>query len=135
MKKSTEQDLVRQVLQLLKLRGVLCWRQNQGAARYRSESGRSRFVRFSSMPGIADVLAVLPGGRFLACEVKIGRNQTTPEQAAFLAAVRSAGGVAAVIRDVRELDALLAQLHQDRAGHALTAEIDSGVTEDCSTAP
>jgi hypothetical protein len=117
VKSPTEQTLVNACLQLLRLRGFLCWRQNQGAARFRSETGRSRFVRFSTMPGVSDVLAVLPpSGRLLAVEVKVGKNRTTPDQEAFLAALQAAGGVAVVIRDIQLLLDLLDRLQDAKDG-------------------
>jgi hypothetical protein len=85
---------------------VLAWRQNQGALTG-TRGGKRLFVRFAAMPGISDILGVLPGGRFLAVECKRPGNRPTPEQAAFLAAVEAAGGLALVVRDVAELQAAL----------------------------
>jgi hypothetical protein len=106
MKAPRETDLVRACLQLLRLRGVLAWRVNSGAVagEYR---GRRRFVKFNTAKGCSDILGILPGGRFLAVECKMPGRKTTPDQAAFLDAVRMAGGLALVVRDVRELQAAL----------------------------
>jgi hypothetical protein len=107
MKAAREQDLVNACLMLLKLRGALAWRQNQGALTG-TRGGKRLFVRFATMPGISDILAVLPpSGRLAAIECKVGRNKPTPQQAAFLAAVEAAGGIAAVVYDVGELARLL----------------------------
>lgn len=61
--------------------------------------------------GVSDVLAILPGGILLACEVKSPdrrRNgqpaRPSPEQERFLAAVRERGGVALVCDDVGQLE-------------------------------
>ncbi len=113
MRRPTETDLVRQCLDLLKLRGVYAWRNNSGAFVLGKGSGR-RFFR-AGAKGSADVIGVLPGsGRFLAVECKVGSNQPTADQVAFLDAVRAAGGVAVVIRDVAELVALLDDLQAGR---------------------
>lgn len=42
--------------------------------------------------------------QFTALEVKYGSTRTTPEQAAFIAAVKQAGGYAAIIRNIDEVE-------------------------------
>ena len=42
--------------------------------------------------------------QFTALEIKYGSTRTTPEQAAFIAAVKQAGGYAAIIRHMDEID-------------------------------
>jgi hypothetical protein len=116
MKAPTETDLVRQCLDLLALKGLSAWRFNSG--RVATERGGKRHVyRFNGAAGCADILGILtchrhgdPTGIFLAVECKRGSNRPTPTQAAFLDAVRRAGGVALVVKDVRELEAELARL-------------------------
>lgn len=104
MKAPSEADLVAQCLMALNLRGVFCWRQNSGAFVVGSGPAR-RFVRMvRGAEGVADVIGLLPGGRFLAVECKVGRNRPTEKQSAFLARVAALGGLALVVRDVRELD-------------------------------
>lgn len=104
--KPLEKEIQSLLLQYLKLHGVLCWRQNQGAMSGEYH-GKRRFLRFASMPGISDILAVLPGGTFLAVEVKREGNKPTPEQTAFLDRVRLSGGVAGVCRSLADLEQLL----------------------------
>jgi hypothetical protein len=101
MKAPRETTLVAACLQLLALRGVFAWRNNSGAFVLGEGKGR-RFVR-AGMKGSADILGVLPGGRFLAVECKIGRNRPTTAQTAFLNTIRAAGGLALVVWDVKEL--------------------------------
>jgi hypothetical protein len=99
-----EREIQRQCLEWLGLHGVFCWRQNAGALTVPEAWGRKRrFVRFASVPGVSDVLGVLPGGRFLAVEVKRPGNHPTGDQAVFLASVRAAGGVALVVYSVDDL--------------------------------
>lgn len=105
MRKPTESDLVRQVLQLLQVRGVYSWRANNVAV---YDTTRKRFRAFAGLRGVSDVLGVLPPhGRLLAVEAKVKPNRCTPAQEAFLAAVRERGGLALVIHDVRELEEAL----------------------------
>ena len=92
-----EADILRAVLEYLKLAGIFCWRQNTGAV----TEGR-RFIRFGPKGG-SDILGVLPGGRILALEVKRSWTVKVSEaQLAFLEAIRNAGGVAAIVTSVDE---------------------------------
>ena len=86
-----EQDLVRPALQLLATRGVFCWRNNSGAVAG-EHAGKRRFLRFGGAPGASDLLGVLPGGRFIAVELKRKGKKATPKQQAFLDAVAAQGG-------------------------------------------
>ncbi len=109
MRAPRETDLVRACLQYLALLRIPAWRINSGAMRVRGASGRERFIRFNGAKGCADVLGLLPpSGRFLAIECKMPGRSTTADQAAFLDAVRTAGGLALVVHDVAELAAALA---------------------------
>jgi hypothetical protein len=101
-----ESDILRSCLDLLRLRGVFAWRVNSGAVAG-EYNGRRRFVRFHGAPGCADIIGILPGGRFLAVECKRPGNKPTPQQTAFLEAVRQQGGLALVVSDVRDLAAAL----------------------------
>ena len=47
---------------------------------------------------------------FTALECKVGRNTTTVEQGAFIAAVRAQGGIAAVVRRLEDADAAVQAL-------------------------
>jgi hypothetical protein len=105
IRKPTETDLVRVVLDRLSLAGVLCWRNNSGALKV----GR-RIVRFGH-PGSGDVFAVLPTnnpendvGQFVSIECKVGKNKPTVLQEEWARAVRAAGGVAVVVRSIQELE-------------------------------
>lgn len=99
----SETDLVRAILKYLHVVGILAWRQNTGAVSFQ-DAGRSRFVRFG-VPGISDILGVLPDGRFLAIEVKMARRRATYKQKDFMDSITDQGGLAFVatsIEDVQE---------------------------------
>jgi hypothetical protein len=102
----SERDIIRQVLDWLRLCRLFCWRQNSGAAQgvYK---GRRRFVRFNSAPGMADVIATLPGGILFAIECKRPGRRPTPLQQAFLDDVVRAGGVSLVVSSLADLQAFL----------------------------
>jgi hypothetical protein len=54
--------------------------------------------------GSADILGCLPGGRFLAIEVKAPDGRLSPEQREFLADIRGLGGIAIVARSYRDIE-------------------------------
>ncbi len=87
---------------------VWCERMNSGAARV-----GNRFIRFG-FAGCPDVLGQLSDGRFLGVEVKSPTGKLRPEQTIFLQRIRSAGGVAFMARDLRDVLRELNQL--DRTG-------------------
>src|SRR3990167_6033936 len=99
----SETALIDACLRLLRLHGAFAWRNNSGAVAYGSPGQRRRFVRYG-LPGSADILAVLEGGRFAAIECKRGKTAVTDRQVEFLSEVRSRGGLALVVRDVMELE-------------------------------
>lgn len=101
--KPREADVLKAVLAYLKKQGIFHWRQNAGGAVY-----QNRRVSFA-VPGVADIIGILPGGFFLAIEVKRpGRDGTArrrkERQERFAERVKAAGGVylrATSVDDVR----------------------------------
>ena len=106
MKAPTESSLVKACLAYLQLAKVPAWRNNCGAAAFAGPAGRKRFVRFA-VEGCSDIIGILPGGKFLAVEVKKPGGKLTAAQAAFLDNVRAAGGLGIVVRSVDDLAAAL----------------------------
>ena len=88
-----------EVLKALRAHPAVAWceRQNSGVARI-----GGRFVRFG-WTGCPDVLGQLRDGRLLGVEVKAAAGRLRPEQAVFLERIASAGGVAFVARDCRDV--------------------------------
>ena len=89
-------------LRFLELRGLFAWNNPTGAIEIRP----GQFMRFGKK-GSADIIGCLPGGRFLAIEVKAPRGRLSPEQAAFLERVRGLGGLAIVARGFQDIDEAL----------------------------
>jgi hypothetical protein len=107
-----ESVIQRAILEFLAWRGIFVFRVNQqgvplhdGSAEYRPSPTR----------GVADILGVLPGGRFLAIEVKRPGNNPTDSQAQFLSRVASAGGLAFVATSVGDVEANLDSFLQQAA--------------------
>jgi len=104
MKRSTESDLIRVCLRLLALCGVMAWRTNNIPV---YDPSRKRYRSFRGTKGVADILAVLPGGKLLAIETKLAKGKLSPDQTLFLDGVNAAGGVGVCVRDVKELEKML----------------------------
>jgi hypothetical protein len=109
--KNRESDVLAGCLLYLKLKGVWCWRQNQGAIPLAGGGYR----RFNGLKGLADILGILPCrlrvgegevtiGRLLAVEVKRPGGKARPEQEEFLAKVNELGGLGLCVRSVAELE-------------------------------
>jgi hypothetical protein len=60
-------------------------------------------MRTSSINGIADIIGIAPGGRFLAVECKSDRGRQTPSQREFQKRVEYAGGLYVLARGVEDL--------------------------------
>jgi hypothetical protein len=104
MKAPREIDIVNACLTLLQLRKVFAWRVNSGAVTF--EKGHKRyFVQFArGAKGISDIIGLLPGGRFLAVEVKRPGNKPSADQECFLAQIQASGGLGIVVTSPTELD-------------------------------
>ena len=97
--RTPEAGALKEVMQALGAHPAVAWceRMNSGAARI-----GNRFVRFG-WKGCPDVLGQLKDGRLLGVEVKAAKGKLRPEQAVFLERRRTAGGVAFVARDCRDV--------------------------------
>lgn len=99
-----EADIQSSILRALKIHPAVSWagRFNSGA-QVIGEGKSRRFVRFSTVKGLADIIGQLTDGRFLAIEVKRPSGKVTDEQAAFIGMVQNSNGVAFVARSVAEV--------------------------------
>lgn len=104
--KTPEAAVLHACLHWLALRGIKAWRNNSGVAMMKGRGGRMQPVRFGAR-GQADILGILPGGRFLAVECKSSTGKTTEDQEAFLREVNRLGGLAIVARSIDDLEAAL----------------------------
>lgn len=101
-----EQDIQKAIIELLRLMGCFVWRQNQGGMKA-TYAGKNRFIRFSHIAGISDIIGVMPDGRFLAVEVKRPGKEPEEHQLRFLETIRSHGGVAGCVHSVEEAKTFL----------------------------
>ena len=96
--KQNETALVKMCLEFLRIERVLAWRNNTGRL-----AGSGRLVTFGLCPGSSDIIGLMPDGRFLAVECKIGKADPTALQAAFLQSINDQGGLAICVRSLDEL--------------------------------
>jgi hypothetical protein len=89
-------------LRCLAKRGILAWNNPSGAVRIAPD----RWLHFGKK-GSADILGILPGGRFLAVECKAPDGRLSPEQRQFLADIKALGGMAIVAKSCRDIEAAL----------------------------
>lgn len=94
-----ESEITRAILACLRAAGVMAWKNWSGP--------------MTPIRGIADILGILPGGRFLAIEVKTPRGRLTEHQERFLEQVRRHGGTALVARSVDDVIGLVRSLGGD----------------------
>jgi hypothetical protein len=99
--KQSANILTEQVVRVARAYGVEAWRQNN-LAPYDPRQGR--FRKFNGRKGVADVIGILPDGKWFAAEVKAGRDTLSPEQRDFLNSVESSGGFAMCVRDIGEFE-------------------------------
>lgn len=93
LKASQANLLTRKVLEHLFASGAFAWRQNTQGTFDR----RSATYRAAPKKGISDVLGCFQG-RFIAIEVKIGKDRLSAEQEGFLASITATGGLAMVVK-------------------------------------
>lgn len=110
-----ESELQKQILDYLAYQKGKYWRVNSGGVRAQYK-GKERFFRFNTMPGISDILGILPDGRFFACEVKVKSNKPTKAQQDFIDMINYWGGVGVVAYDLNDVKRTLtsSQYHHAR---------------------
>ena len=108
-----ESPVVKSCREYLTLMGAFVWRNQSGMTIINDAKYGKRAIR-QGVKGGADIIGVLPGGRFLAVECKRplgprgghGGSVQTDDQRAFQAEVESRGGVYIVARSTRDLEHL-----------------------------
>lgn len=105
----TANALTKHTIRLLDLKGFNVWRQNNGGV---YDPTNKVFRRNSSTPGISDIIGYhKKTGKFIAVEIKIGKDKLSPYQEQFLSGVNKAGGIGVVIKDMDELEKFAKQFN------------------------
>jgi penicillin-binding protein-related factor A (putative recombinase) len=92
--KQTANELTQKILDFLYRQGAYAFRVNTTGV---PDAVRGR-PRAAAKKGISDILAVYKS-RFIAIEVKVGKDQLRPEQIGFLKNIDHYGGFALVAKD------------------------------------
>lgn len=98
----TETQIQNQILDYLALRKVFAWRNNTRVVRL-----GGRLVKMGAR-GSPDIIGVLPGGMFLAIEVKKPGELPSTHQREFLSRLAQEGAVTLVASCVEDVQAELA---------------------------
>lgn len=102
-----EKVIENQILSFLAFKNIFAWKnQSIGVFDPVRKIYRKSTNRFH-IKGVSDILGVLPGGKFLAIEVKSQVGRVSPEQKAFLERVNLDGGLGFVARSVNDVEAVL----------------------------
>jgi hypothetical protein len=94
----TETALMHRIQLALSEAGHVCFRANVGT--FRTQDGR--WFSTGLPPGFSDLFGFTTAGRPFFFEVKTPTGRVRPEQDAFIAAMRSHGVIAEVVRSVDE---------------------------------
>lgn len=96
--------------------GGYAFRCNNLPAPIRGEGGQITGYRPVSVPGVSDIIGVLPDGRAFACEVKAPGRKARPDQLAFITKFNECGGVALVAYGVADVQLELDRRKQVKQG-------------------
>jgi hypothetical protein len=106
-----EQGIQSAILALLRAYQIVCYKhQNSGIYSVKRQNYIPSHTR-----GVSDIIGCLPGGGFLAIEVKRPGGKLSPEQQQFIDTINQAGGLAFVAHSVEEVQEKLKDvLRSDR---------------------
>lgn len=107
----SEHDTQSAIIQLITVRGGIAIRVNSGMHVIKGNDGSTRVFKGASK-GTSDIIACFKG-KFLAIEVKHGKNQATPEQRDFIQRVNDCGGIGIVTWDLDKVIYLLDMIDTD----------------------
>ena len=104
-----ENELVKDALDFLTRNGIMAWRNNNTGG-FKTEWGYIRGpwtycedTGVINLKGLPDILGVLPDGKFLGAEAKIGGRKPTPEQEEIIESIRRLEGVAFVFWSIEDM--------------------------------
>lgn len=89
-----------QIIRFLSLKKYNVWRQNTVGI-YDQQRGVFR-KNTNTKKGVSDIIGFDQNGRFVAVEVKVGKDKLSEEQTQFLKDVQAAGGIAIVAHSLED---------------------------------
>ena len=102
-----EKSIQQAIISLLQIHGAYVIRVNSGAVRIQGRGGMRMFR--GAVAGTPDIIACYRG-KFIAIEVKRGKNEATDLQKARHEEIRRAGGAVCVMRDPEEVVSFLKKI-------------------------
>ena len=103
--KPTEHQIQKGIMDYLKMRNILCWRNNTGAMTIIDKYGRRRYFR-TGIKGLPDIFCLLPD-IILMLEVKNATGRLSSDQRAFFKIARELGHSCEVCRSVDDVEEIL----------------------------
>jgi len=121
----TANALTKHALRILDLRGFHVWRQNNAAV---YDPTKKIFRSNSATKGISDIIGFhRKTARFIAVEIKVGKDRISKEQELFIDSVIRSGGIGIVLKDMDGLELLSKALQeQERGGLELKSIFEIG---------
>ena len=90
-------EITRLILNDLFKRQIFAWRQNTMPIPLPNGGFRP-----AAKTGLPDIMAILPGGKFLGLEIKTNRDRLRPEQEGFIANARRMGADVLVVKSFED---------------------------------
>ena len=110
-KEPTEKEIENSILAYLQTQKGFFWKnQSVGVWDNVKKTYRKPNNRFH-INGVADVLGCLPGGKFIALEVKTKKGRATQNQKDFLQRISMLGGKAAIVKSIDDVKAVLEEMN------------------------
>ena len=102
-KKTPTNSLTQSILRYVNYNGFKCWRNNNGAIY--SVKQKTFRKNPSSLLGISDIIGFRKSdGKFIAIEIKTGKDKLSAHQLIFISDIRSAGGIAIVAKSFEQFE-------------------------------
>jgi hypothetical protein len=95
-----ESEILHSCLDYLRIQGIFCWRQNSGSF---ITPDKKRYFKTQDINGVADIIGLLPSGRFLAVECKRPGGKQSAEQKAFQTAIERNNGMYVIAKSIEDL--------------------------------
>ena len=102
--KILEKDVLKQIIQFLRLKRCLVYRMNTGAGTFQNQNGPKRYVKFGEK-GMADILAFTKQS-VIWCECKGSSGKQSDHQRAFQQEVEAYGHIYIVAKSIEDVECL-----------------------------